>query len=53
MPKYRNTSDQRVWVRKACVVVEPGEVFESAVPLNNDAFEEVKDKKPGAAPAKE
>lgn len=52
--KYKNTSDQRLWVRKAGVVVEPGEVFESSVPLNNSAFEEVKEKKPGtAAPAKE
>jgi hypothetical protein len=52
--KYCNTGDQRLWVRKAGVHVDPGEVFESPVPLNNSAFEEVKDKKPGIpAPAKE
>lgn len=52
--KYRNTSGQRLWVRKAGVVVDPGETFESPVPLDNSAFEEVKEKKPGtAAPAKE
>ena len=52
--KYRNTGDQRVWVRKAGVHVDPGEVFESSVPLNNSAFEELKEKKPGiVAPAKE
>lgn len=52
--KYRNTSGQRLYVRKAGVHVDPGEVFDSPVPLNSDAFEEVKEKKPGtAAPAKE
>ena len=56
MPKYRNTSGQRLYVRKAGVVVDPGEVFESPVPLGSDAFTEVKDKEKRpdiVAPAKE
>lgn len=53
MPVYKNVGDQRVWVRKAGVHVDPGEVFESPVPLNNSAFEEVKKKAAGNAPAKE
>ena len=56
MPKYKNTSGQRLYVRKAGVHVDPGEVFESPVPLDSDAFTEIKDKKEKpdiVAPAKE
>lgn len=53
MPHYKNVGDQRVWVRKAGVVVDPGEVFESPVPLNSSSFEEVKKKAAGTTPAKE
>ena len=54
MYRYRNTSGQRVYVRKAGVHVDPGEVFDSPVRLDSDAFEEVKagkTKDAGSVPA--
>lgn len=49
--RYRNTGDQLVWARKAGVHVDPGEVFDPPVPLNNSAFEEMKEKKKDAGAA--
>lgn len=49
MRTYRNVSTQQRWVRRANVVVKPGETFQCDFEINDANFAEVKDDKRKAA----